>query len=83
MDTTLTAMSAAACLASPFTPPTTGAQGTALSGLRLDAVAGFVPAAGTGLVLGSATGPAYPPASRLLSNSHTDATQVPPRGRPV
>ena len=79
MDATLTATSAAACLASPLTPPTTGAQGTTVSGMRFGAVA----AAGAGLVVGSATGPAYPPAFRLLSDSHTDATQVPPRGRPV
>ena len=83
MDTTLTATSAGACLAHPFMPPITGAEGTALSGVRFGAVAGLVPAAGTGLVLGSAAAPTYPPASRLVTDSHTDATQVPPRGRPV
>ncbi len=81
METTLTAMSAAAGLALPFLPPIAGAEGTALSGLRIGAGAGLVPAA-TGLVAG-ATAPAYTPAFRPVTDSHTDATQVPLRGRPV
>ena len=79
MDLTLTATSAAASLAHPFMPPVVGAEGTAVSSARIGAVVGLVPVAG----LVGTTAPAYPPALRLVTDSHTDATQVPPRGRPV
>ena len=71
METTLTAVSAAALLAHPGLPPIPATEGTALSGVGIAAVAG------------SATAPAYQPAFRLVTDSHTDATQVLPRGRPV
>ena len=89
MDTTLTAMSAAACLAHPVLPPITGASGTALTGARIGALTDLVPGAAIGLVSGSAAAPAYPAEGTTLStfplvtDSFTDATQVPPRGRPV
>ena len=81
MATTLTALSAASSLARPFLPPITGAEGTAMSGVRV----GLVPAAATGPVAGlvGGTAPAYTSALRFVTDSHTDATQVLPRGRPV
>lgn len=85
MDLKLTATSAAASLAHTFLPPVMGAEGTALSGVRIGAVGGLVPAAATGPVVGlvGGTAPAHTSALRLVTDSHTDATQVLPRGRQV
>ena len=85
MDTTLTATPAAGCPARTVMPPITGAEGTAMSGVRTRAVGGLVPAAATGPVAGpvGGTAPAYTSAPRLVTDSYTDATQVLPRGRPV